>query len=86
MQIFIWLSDLINDILFLSLFMMGGNVMNGSYKSVIHVTTFGEFSMEFNGHRISDADDHSKKPWLLLEYLILFRNREISPEELSEAV
>ena len=60
--------------------------MNGSYKSVIHVTTFGEFSMEFNGHRISDADDHSKKPWLLLEYLILFRNREISPEELSEAV
>ncbi|MCI8516789.1 MAG: SARP family transcriptional regulator [Hungatella sp.] len=52
----------------------------------IYVNTLGEFSIRLGESLVSDANNHSKKPWLLLEYLIIFRNREISPDELVELI
>lgn len=54
--------------------------------SAIYITTLGEFSIRLGDRVINDTNNHSKKPWLLLEYLIIYRNREISPDELVELI
>ena len=50
----------------------------------LRVCMFGEFSLSLNGQTINDSDNRSKKIWLLLAYMIYFRNRGISQEELIE--
>ena len=50
----------------------------------LRVCMFGEFSLSMNGQTINDSDNRSKKIWLLLPYMIYFRNRGISQEELIE--
>ena len=54
--------------------------------SAIYITTLGEFSIRLGDRVINDTNNPSKKPWLLLEYLIIYRNREISPDELVELI
>lgn len=46
------------------------------------VQMFGTFSLSYGGNRIDDNGDRSKKVWLLLAYLIYYRRRAISQEEL----
>lgn len=50
------------------------------------VTMFGGFSMTINGITINDRSNQSKKPWSILEYLVTFRNREISANELIDLI
>ena len=50
----------------------------------LRVCMFGEFSLSMNGQTINDSDNRSKKIWLLLAYMIYFRSRGISQEELIE--
>ena len=52
----------------------------------LHINLFGGCSLTYRDHTISDQVIRSKKPWLLLEYLIAFRSRELSQNELIEAV
>lgn len=50
------------------------------------VQMLGGFRMTINGITISDQSNQSKKPWSILEYLITFRNREISSNELIDLI
>ena len=44
----------------------------------------GEFSIAHGENVINDSSNRSKKLWLILEYLMTFRDREISQNELIE--
>lgn len=57
---------------------------NNATKPIIYVHMLGEFSITMEGHVITDYSNQSKKPWELLEYLITYRNRVITPNELVE--
>lgn len=52
----------------------------------VYVNTLGEFSLTIDGKTVDDRNHQSKKAWILLEYLLTFRNREASPEELIELI
>lgn len=52
----------------------------------VYVNTLGEFSLTINGKTVDDHNHQSKKAWILLEYLLTFRNRDVSPEELIELI
>jgi len=51
---------------------------------VLQVNMLGEFSMSFGDRTVNDQINRSKKLWTLLEYLIAFRDREVSQNELLE--
>ena len=46
----------------------------------------GGTSLTYRGKTINDQNIRSKKFWLLLEYLIAFRNRDISQQELLDLI
>lgn len=48
----------------------------------LHVHLFGICSITYDGHSLRTTDSHSKKLWLLLAYMLLSRNRELSIDEL----
>ncbi|MCB6367060.1 winged helix-turn-helix domain-containing protein [Intestinibacillus massiliensis] len=52
----------------------------------LHINMLGGCSLSNGQQSISDQVIRSKKPWLLLEFLIAFRDRELSQNELIEAV
>lgn len=52
--------------------------------NMLHVNMLGEFSLSYNGTTINDQMNRSKKIWSLLEYLITFRDKETSQNELIE--
>lgn len=52
--------------------------------SVLQVNLFGEFSLTYNGMSIDDSGSRSKKLWMLLEYLLVFRGREVTQNEIIE--
>lgn len=51
---------------------------------MIYVHMLGEFSITAADKTISDQNNHSKKLWNLLEYLITFRNKEIAQSDLID--
>ena len=58
--------------------------MAGNEK--LFVNLFGGTSITFNNNTINDQTVRSKKFWLIVEYLITFRNRDISQTELIELI
>ena len=50
----------------------------------IQIRMLGEFSLRAGDNTISDADNRSKKVWLLLAYLICHRGKAISQRKLIE--
>lgn len=50
------------------------------------VQMLGGFCMTIGNTTITDQTHQSKKPWSILEYLIAFRNREISSGELIDLI
>ena len=50
----------------------------------LKINMFGEFSISYNGNVINDQSTRSKKLWMLLEYLVAFRGKEISQNDLIE--
>ena len=48
-------------------------------RPTIHVQTLGGFSIRTNGCQINDNSNQSKKPWALLEYLVIFQKKDINP-------
>lgn len=55
-------------------------------KPMIYVQTLGGFSIKTGNLQINDNRNQSKKPWALLEYLIVFQKKEISPAELIHII
>ena len=55
-------------------------------KPMIYVQTLGGFSIKTGDLQINDNRNQSKKPWALLEYLIVFQKKEISPAELIHII
>lgn len=51
---------------------------------IISVKMLGEFSISAGDKTISDQSNHSKKLWNLLEFLITYRNKELSQSELID--
>ncbi|MBU5626593.1 SARP family transcriptional regulator [Oscillibacter sp. MSJ-2] len=50
----------------------------------LRVCMLGEFSISNGADAINDSDNRSRKVWLLLAYMIYFRNRSISQDELID--
>ena len=50
-------------------------------QQTIYVKTLGGFSITVDGKEISDNNNQSKKPWSLLEYLVVFQKKDISVNE-----
>ncbi len=55
--------------------------MPQSTLPAIHMRMLGACTIYFQEHSIRSTDHHSKKLWILLSYMVLNRNREISQEE-----
>ena len=55
-------------------------------KPIIYIKTLGGFSLRVGDKEITDNSNQSKKPWCLLEYLVVFRKKSISPGELINIV
>lgn len=53
-------------------------------KEMIKIRLLGEFSIEVNGKIISAEMNRSKKMWQMLQYLIVYRDRKITGQELIE--
>lgn len=56
--------------------------MVDEYPSILKIQMLGEFSLSWNGHKITDSDNRSRKVWLLLAYMICCRNHSIAQNEL----
>lgn len=50
----------------------------------IHVRMLGEFSLQTKTAKISDADNRTRKIWLLLAYLLCHRGQPVSQKKLIE--
>ena len=50
----------------------------------VKINMLGEFSINYGDKAINDSTSRSKKLWMILEYLMAFRDREISQNELIE--
>lgn len=55
-------------------------------NETIEVTMFGQFEIRVGGHSINDSINRTNKLWSLLEYLITFKDKEISQQELIDAL
>ncbi|WP_302826197.1 AfsR/SARP family transcriptional regulator [Anaerofustis stercorihominis] len=52
----------------------------------LKIKMLGEFSISYNDNTLNDSTSRFKKVWSLLEYLITFREKEISQNELIEVL
>ncbi len=53
-------------------------------ENQLQINMLGGFSLRYNGHVIDYQRSRSHKLWLILEYLITFRDKEITQNELIE--
>ena len=53
-------------------------------QSKIYISMFGQISISWNGHSITESDSRSRKTWLLLAYLIHERRNHITQEEIIQ--
>ncbi len=54
--------------------------------NIIHIQTLGQFSVSIGENSINNKTNQAKKPWSILQYLITFRNRDITAGELIELI
>lgn len=52
----------------------------------LQISFLGDFRIQYGEHAVSDMDNRAHQLWNLLAYLIIFRGRAISQEELIEAL
>lgn len=50
----------------------------------IEVTMLGEFSITINGHQLTNLKGRTKRVWMLIEYLLANRHKDIPIEKLCE--
>ncbi len=66
--------------------MQDTTVYQPSDKPEVRITMLGGFSLTVGDKTISDNSNRAHQLWNLLEYLVAFRNRDISHEELISAL
>lgn len=49
----------------------------------VQVSMLGGFRLQANGHEVDESLNRARQLWNLLEYLIAFRHRDISPTSWS---
>jgi len=59
---------------------------NTSSEKKIKVTMLGEFSITINGHQLTNLKGRTKRVWMLIEYLIANRHKDISIEALTDVL
>ncbi|MDD3193192.1 MAG: BTAD domain-containing putative transcriptional regulator [Oscillospiraceae bacterium] len=52
----------------------------------VHVSMLGGFRLQAGGHEVDESRNRARQLWNLLEYLIAFRHRDISPDELVDVL
>ncbi len=57
-----------------------------SDNNIIHISLLGGCSLRYNGRTVDGNSLRSKKIWSLLSYLIVFRNKEVSQNDLIELI
>lgn len=62
------------------------NTSASEEKPTIYINTLGGFSIRVGDIVITDNSNQSKKPWCLLEYLVVFQKKDISPNELIHII
>lgn len=55
-------------------------------KPVIQVKMFGGFTITMDDKSMGDSDNRSRKAWNLLSYLIINRRKDVSINELFQAI
>lgn len=55
-------------------------------NNILTVQMFGTFIIEKNGKNISNRDNHSRKTWELLAYLLVHHDKKVSQSELISAI
>ena len=50
----------------------------------LYINMLGQFTLRYGDNVISDQEGRSKKLWLLIEYLVTFRGKEISQNDLID--
>lgn len=55
-------------------------------QPIIHICMLGGFSITLGAVSINENDDHSRKPWGLLEYLIYHHDQMIASEKLIDTL
>ncbi len=58
---------------------------NGQDK-VLKIQMLGDFTLEYGDRILSGDKGRSKQVWNLLEYMLIHRNKEISPDKLMDAL
>ncbi len=53
-------------------------------REVLKIRMLGEFSISYKNKSVNDQNSRSKKLWTLLEYLITFRDKAVSQNELID--
>ncbi len=59
---------------------------NHDAEKVLRVKMLGDFVLEYGDQYLSGHKGRSKQVWNLLEYLLIHRSKEISPEKLMDAL
>ncbi len=57
-----------------------------SYDQPVYVQFFGHFRVTVDGHVINESSSRTRRPWSLLQYLIVSRQKTISRQQLMEAL
>ncbi|MEG1537425.1 MAG: bacterial transcriptional activator domain-containing protein, partial [Clostridiales bacterium] len=60
--------------------------MTNAKDQNLYVNMFGSFSMQYGLNTINDLDVRSRKSWIILGYLIAYRNRAISQSEIIDII
>lgn len=58
--------------------------VRSNMENQLQINMLGGFALEYNGNVIDYQKSRSHKLWLILEYLITFRDKEITQNELIE--
>lgn len=57
--------------------------MDGEYPlGTIYIRTFGKFSIECEGVALSEQSVRTKKAWLLIQYLVTNRDKDLSVDRI----
>ena len=61
-------------------------MMDGQLCPSVEITMLGQFSISIGGNRSTDGKGRSKRVFLLLQYLVSTREKEVSADMLTEAL
>jgi len=58
--------------------------MNKTDENILQIQMLGNMALHYGNQEINDQDNRSKKLWILLAYIITFRNKELAQGDFVE--